>query len=131
MLLGLSLGNTMKEAFGISISYVIAGCLGLPVFANSPLGFLYLMSPTGGYLIGFVITIPLISYIHNRLNIGLGKSLLVGVLSIFIPGVIVMSYHFGLKVAIMSGVVPFIIPEIMKISMISLIYKTSTKMGKF
>ena len=37
------------------ILYLVEGSIGLPVFAKGG-GFAYLMGPTGGYLIGFILS---------------------------------------------------------------------------
>ena len=53
LLLGIIMGY--KLAVATVILYLIEGSLGLPVFAKGG-SFIYLMGPTGGYLIGFILT---------------------------------------------------------------------------
>ena len=53
LFLGMILG--FRLAVATVILYLIEGSIGLPVFANGG-GFIYLLGPTGGYLIGFVFT---------------------------------------------------------------------------
>mgnify|MGYP001261702306 CR=1 FL=1 len=53
LFLGMVLGY--KLAAATVILYLIEGSIGLPVFAKGG-GFVYLMGPTGGYLIGFILT---------------------------------------------------------------------------
>ena len=53
LFLGMILGY--KLATVSIILYLIEGSIGLPVFAKGG-GFAYLIGPTGGYLIGFVLT---------------------------------------------------------------------------
>ena len=48
------------------IMYIMEGTIGLPVFAGGSIGFLYLLGPTGGYLIGFIPAIYLIGYLSER-----------------------------------------------------------------
>ena len=53
LLLGMALGY--KLATATVILYLVEGSVGLPVFAKGG-GFGYLMGPTGGYLIGFILS---------------------------------------------------------------------------
>ena len=54
--LGFALGPTL--AGGAVLLYLAQGAAGLPVFAGTPqigIGLAYMMSPTGGYLVGFLV----------------------------------------------------------------------------
>ena len=53
LFLGMVLGY--KLAATTVVLYLVEGAVGLPVFAKGG-GFAYLIGPTGGYLIGFVLT---------------------------------------------------------------------------
>src|SRR5690606_33710100 len=47
-----------RVAVSIFAAYLAAGAIGLPVFANSPargIGLAYMVGPTGGYLVGYLI----------------------------------------------------------------------------
>jgi biotin transport system substrate-specific component len=46
--------------------YLLLGCLQVPVFAGKITGFGYLLGPTGGYLLGFLISAPLIAAVLQR-----------------------------------------------------------------
>src|SRR5262245_14540305 len=46
--------------------YLLLGCLQVPLFASRISGFSYLLGPTGGYLIGFLITAPVIALMMRR-----------------------------------------------------------------
>jgi biotin transport system substrate-specific component len=46
--------------------YLLLGCLQVPVFAGKITGFGYLLGPTGGYLLGFLISAPLIAALLRR-----------------------------------------------------------------
>ncbi|MEZ5826407.1 MAG: biotin transporter BioY [Geminicoccaceae bacterium] len=49
--------------------YLAEGALGLPVFANTPergIGLAYMMGPTGGFLIGFVLSAVLVGMLAER-----------------------------------------------------------------
>ena len=36
------------------LSYILLGVLGIPVFCNAGFGMIYILGPTGGYLLGFI-----------------------------------------------------------------------------
>jgi coniferyl-aldehyde dehydrogenase len=42
--------------FGAIVAYLIEGALGLPVFANGGAGLAYMAGPTGGFLLGFLLS---------------------------------------------------------------------------
>ena len=52
-LTGLCLGSR-RGMLAITL-YILAGCIGLPVFAGGKAGLGVLFGPTGGYLVGFVL----------------------------------------------------------------------------
>ena len=63
MLIGIVLGY--KLATITIILYLIQGSLGLPVFAKGG-GIVYLLGPTGGYLIGFIFTAFFAGHINEK-----------------------------------------------------------------
>ena len=48
------------------LSWLALGCCGVPVFAGFTGGIHILFSPTGGFLIGFVLATPLTAYLTKR-----------------------------------------------------------------
>lgn len=49
--------------------YLAEGAAGLPVFANTPergLGLAYMMGPTGGYLVGFLVAAATVGWLGQR-----------------------------------------------------------------
>src|SRR3954465_10381260 len=53
-MLGMAYGSRL--ALGTLLLYLAEGAAGLPVFAGTNAGFAYMIGPTGGYLIGFVLS---------------------------------------------------------------------------
>ena len=56
VLIGVTLG--WKLGLATVFAYLVEGAIGIPVFAGTPekgLGIAYLMGPTGGYLVGFLV----------------------------------------------------------------------------
>jgi biotin transport system substrate-specific component len=62
----------LSAAFGLRIGvatvtlYLLEGAFGLPVFAGASAGLPYLMGPTGGFLIGFLVMAAIIGYAADK-----------------------------------------------------------------
>ena len=52
---------TPKQAFVTVSLYIIMGLIGLPVFSGGASGLAKILSPTGGFIMGFLIAAPLMS----------------------------------------------------------------------
>ena len=92
--------------------YIALGAAGLPVFSGFRGGIGILAGATGGYIIGF-LAIPLIS--GKKFGILTPAALIV--CYAFGTAWYVLLYHVSLTGALMSCVVPFIIPDILKIAL--------------
>lgn len=103
------------------VVYVILGCMGLPVFAGGKAGLGVLFGPTGGYLIGFILGAYIIGKIVEfwaRAGIiWIALAILAGDLFIYSIGTLWLSIitHFSLIKAFFVGVVPFVLPELLKL----------------
>jgi biotin transport system substrate-specific component len=74
LVIGIALGWKLGAA--TVLLYLAEGALGLPVFAGTPergIGMAYMVGPTGGYLVGFVLGAALCGYLAER---GWDRSLL-------------------------------------------------------
>ena len=121
-------------AFGYKIGlatvglYIFEGLIGLPVFSNSPekgTGLVYFMGPTMGYLIGFLVATFLAGYFNFKTNLFLIFIKLAAIVSvIYILGILWLGNLIGWdKQIIQLGVTPFLLAELFKISLLSLITK--------
>lgn len=110
---------------GVSqLMYLGIGAAGVPWFAKFGSGLAYIAGPTGGYLIGFVISAFFIGYmvdryIHSRrFSTMLGLMLFSTFALIYVPGLIQLYIWKGASVGVWDllaiGVVPFIIADIIK-----------------
>jgi biotin transport system substrate-specific component len=119
MLIGLKFNR--KTAFYSVLTYLSLGAVGLPVFANFSGGYHILFGPTGGYLFGFLAAVMVMGEVNKLLDskceslIHNSLSCLAGTAMIFICGVSWLAIFVGLKQAIMVGVLPFILPGLVKI----------------
>lgn len=119
LLAGMTLGSVLGASS--QIIYVLLGVIGLPVFAGFKAGIGTLFGPTGGFLLGFIIS----SYIIGKIiELKKEKSVfyyfmvgLLGTIVIYIIGISQLSLvtGMGLKRAIVVGMFPFLPGDILKI----------------
>ena len=116
-----------KRATLAVLVYLLLGAVGLPVFAGFTGGMGILLGSTGGYLVGFIFTAVLIWIIEAQF----GKSPVVRVVSMVLG--LMICYAFGtvwfmtvyarangaisLMTALGWCVIPFIIPDLVKIAL--------------
>ncbi|MCS7242981.1 MAG: biotin transporter BioY [Candidatus Caldatribacterium sp.] len=112
------------EAFLSMFLYVLLGLLGLPVFATPPFGGpLYVLRPTFGFLLGFVLAAPCIALLgRGKTPRHVLQAVLVGMAIIYLPGLLYfffamnvllgkpVSFQDTLKIAFL----PFIGPDFVK-----------------
>ena len=130
LFLGISFGY--KIALATVSLYLLEGILGLPVFSNSPergIGLAYFTGPTMGYLIGFLSACFLASFIKNDDNYFLiFFKLIFSVSTIYIFGIMWLGTLIGWDKPIFTlGVMPFLVAEIFKICLLTLITKKIIK----
>ena len=129
-------------AFGYKIGlaivgvYLLEGIIGLPVFSNSPekgVGLIYFTGPTMGYLVGFLSAVFLAGYFNLKSNIFIIFSkLVIAVLTIYLFGVLWLGTLIGWDKPILQlGVTPFLLAELFKICLLTLIAKKIIKFRKF
>lgn len=117
-----------KVAFISLLSYILLGLVGVPVFSSFGAGPAALFGMTGGYIVGFLF-IPPVSFIFGKLG---GKHRMIMTAAGFVVGLLV-TYAFGtawfmvaygknvgkiaLGAALLKCVVPFIVPDLIKLSL--------------
>ena len=134
LFLGLSFGYKIGLAtVGL---YLLEGIAGLPVFSNSPekgIGLVYFTGPTMGYLIGFLFASFFAGYLNFNKNIFIifGK-LIFSVSIIYIFGAIWLGILIGWDKPILQlGVTPFLLAELFKICLLTILAKKIIKFRKF
>tara|TARA_B100001175_G_scaffold228596_1_gene195215 strand:- start:654 stop:1205 length:552 start_codon:yes stop_codon:yes gene_type:complete len=116
--------------------YLLEGIVGLPVFSNSPergVGLVYFTGPTMGYLFGFLSACFLASFVKSKDNyFFIFTKLILSVSTIYILGVLWLGILIGWdKPIIQLGVMPFLLAELFKIALLTLISKKIIKFRKF
>ncbi len=116
-----------KRGTASIVVYLALGALGLPVFSNFSGGLGQLIGTTGGYLLGFLFT----GLIYWFITSVLGKklwieilALVLGLAAVYAFGTMwyIVSYagnsgSVGLGAALSMCVVPFIIPDLIKMAL--------------
>ena len=129
-------------AFGYKIGlatvgvYLLEGIIGIPVFSNSPekgVGLVYFTGPTMGYLIGFLSAVFFAGFLNLRNNIFIIFSKLIfSVSTIYLFGVLWLGTLIGWDKQILQlGVAPFLLAELFKICLLTLLTKKIIKFRKF
>ena len=116
VLIGTILGKRL--GFLSLIIYLLLGFIGIPVFSGMSSGLSAIVSPTGGYLIGFPIMVAIIGYGVEKKNILLFFILtFIGVLIDYAFGVIQLSYvsNLSINTALIYGFYPFIIKDLVMV----------------
>ena len=123
----LGIGITLGPKFGsiALISYIFEGLIGLPVFAGTPekgIGINYIIGPTGGYLLGYVVSAYLAGKINFNYSFPIRFFLLVVALSpIYILGLAWLGILFGFDKPLLEwGLVPFVLAEVFKIALLAI-----------
>ena len=130
---------TLAAAFGMRIGvatvalYLLEGAMGLPVFATGG-GLAYLVGPTGGFLLGFLVMAAIIGYAADKGASGkplaLFGAMLVGNAALFVLGFAWLLLLSGqaqwldqtnvVASAFAKAVQPFIVWDILKMALAAL-----------
>lgn len=107
------------------LTYILLGAIGVPVFAGLTGGISVLLGTTGGYIIGFLLSALLmwgIETIMGRNQIVLAFSMIAGLIVCYVFGtawfMLIYTQHsgvIGLSTVLGLCVIPFIIPDLIKI----------------
>ena len=104
--------------FYSTLSYVIIGLMGLPIFAAGG-GIGYVFSPTFGFLYGMIIASFLIAYlsknIFNKNFFKIIVAITLGASIVFICGITHLAVFIGFEKSIEVGLLPFLYSEFLKI----------------
>ena len=129
-------------AFGYKIGlasvtvYLLEGILGMPVFSNSPekgVGLIYFTGPTMGYLIGFLSAVFFAGYLNLKNNVFITFiKLIFAVSTIYLLGFVWLGILIGWDKPILQlGVTPFLLAELFKICLLTILAKKIIKFRKF
>lgn len=107
-----------KYGFFSQLIYVLIGAIGLPVFAGGSGGFGILFGPTGGYVLGFIAA-GYIAGISKDTFISKLLYMLLALTVIYLMGTtrLMMVVQVDFIKALTMGVTPFIIGDLLKVTL--------------
>jgi biotin transport system substrate-specific component len=119
LMLGMAYGSRL--AAGTALAYLCAGAAGLPVLAGTPergIGLAYMMGPTGGFLVGFVVAAFLVGLLAergwDRSFLKCAAAMVLGHVAITLTGLAWLSVLLGTSKAIELGLMPFLASSALK-----------------
>lgn len=132
LLVGAALGS--KRGFASLGLYAVFGLTGLPVFAGGASGLGYALGPTGGYLLGFILSAYIIGLLAER---GLERSFrvsllpfLAGTMIIYALGAGWLALYVGPEAALAKGVLPFIPGDVIKLILAAIALPAAWRLAK-
>ena len=121
LLIGMSYGLHLGGA--TILSYLFLGAFGAPVFSGG-VGFVYLVGPTGGYLVGFFVSAVVLGFLTER---GMGQNwvtsavlAVIGTVIIYALGLSWLTSIIGFEKAVQFGLMPFVFGDCLKIVIVTL-----------
>ena len=113
------------------VIYILLGAVGVPVFSGFRGGISALFGATGGYITGFIFTALIVGTVSDKFSrnpLPLVISMLLGLAACYIFGTMWFMIIYtrntgaiGLSAVLSMCVVPFIIPDIIKITCAALV----------
>jgi len=104
------------------LAYLFQGAIGLPVFAGGAAGWINLFGPSGGYLLGAAagayVTGTLMENLRSHAPYKAFVALVAGNLVLYLLGIAQLSLFIGFKLALLLGVLPFLLGDALKLLVI-------------
>ena len=114
------------------LAYLTEGLVGLPVFAMGKFGPAALLSPTGGYLVGFLAAAWVTGFLSER---GWDRrvwttalAMLMGTVCIYAFGLVWLGCLTGSANVLACGLYPFVIGDLLKIILAAFLLPTGWKL---
>lgn len=131
LLSGALLGS--KKGAMSQLTYLLGGLTGLPWFSRGG-GMIYILSPTFGYISGFVLAAYLVGVLTektwNRGIITIILAMLLGNIVIYIPGLLWLVRFVGISKVLAVGLYPFLLGDVLKILSAGFLFFLAQKVTK-
>jgi biotin transport system substrate-specific component len=123
LLIGIAYGWRLGGA--TVLFYLAQGAAGLPVFAGTPekgIGLAYMVGPTAGYLMGFVLAAVVVGRLaeagwDRRISTTI-PLMIIGNLLLYVPGLLWLGWLFGWDKPILEwGLTPFLLGDALKLAL--------------
>lgn len=136
LVLGMAFGWRLGAA--TVLLYLAEGAMGLPVFAGTPergIGIAYMMGPTGGYLLGFVVSAAAVGWLGSR---GWDRhiattlaAMVLGTAIIFGFGLVWLGSLIGWERSVLAlGLLPFLPGATFKIALAAVVLPAVWRLGR-
>ena len=127
--LGLGMAYGWRLAGATLLLYLAEGAMGLPVFAGTPekgIGLAYMVGPTGGYLLGFVISAVACGWLAergwDRNVLTTALAMLIGNVLIYAPGLLWLGSLVGWDKPVLEwGLAPFLLGDAAKLALAAIL----------
>ena len=107
-----------RIAVSVFLTYLAAGVAGLPVFSGSPersVGLAYMVGPTGGYLLGYLVASWLVGWLAlGKRTFGRIGAMLAGILTVYATGAAWLTIYVPVDRVLTVGVMPFLLGDLVK-----------------
>lgn len=137
LLVGSSLGRTRGAA--AMVAYLGLGVVGVPWFSEAGSGFAAIAGPSGGYLVGFVLSAALTGWLAerawDRTPVKAVFTFVAGTVSVFALGLpwLAFSLHLDLTGTLEAGLYPFLIGGAVKAAiataLLPVAWKLTSRLG--
>lgn len=116
-----------KRGLACIAAYLLEGAMGYPVFAHGRFGLACLLGPTGGYLMSYLPVSFVVGYLFEKFPEASALTRLsfftIGAAITLLCGTVYLSMFIGWQSALMLGMVPFILTDVIKTVALATIYK--------
>jgi biotin transport system substrate-specific component len=120
-LVAIALGPRLGVA--AMVAYLGAGAVGLPVFSGTPargIGIAYIVGPTGGYLLGYLIASGLVGWLAaGRGWAGQVLSMLAGLAVVYVAGLAWLALFVPAPKLLAAGLSPFLLGDVVKVLLVA------------
>ncbi|MBZ9572166.1 biotin transporter BioY [Patescibacteria group bacterium] len=127
-----------KRGFLSQATYLFLGLAGIPWFSRGG-GIQYILSPTFGYILGFVFSAFLVGFLTEK---GFDRNfktailaMLIGNIVIYLPGLLWLGKFIGFEKVLTIGLYPFLLGDLLKILLSAFLlpfgWKFITKRSKY
>jgi biotin transport system substrate-specific component len=104
-------------------AFLVTGALGFPVFSGSPargVGLAYMVGPTGGYLLGYLVASALVGkWAAGRKALGQFAAMLAGLTVVYAFGLAWLSLFVPAHQLLALGMMPFLAGDLAKIGIVA------------
>ena len=135
LLIGASFG--MRLGVATLLLYLAEGAVGFPVFQATPekgIGIAYMLGSTGGYLAGFVVMAAIAGWAADR---GWDRNVLKLLAAMIVAEIVMMAMGWawlstliGAEKAWTFGVLPFILPDAIKVALAACLLPAAWSLGR-